>query len=38
MQEVIKDTLVDSLKLLPFLWLTFLLLEMIEHKFQKKAQ
>lgn len=38
MQEVIKDTLVDSLKLLPFLWLTFLLLEMIEHKYQKKAQ
>lgn len=38
MQEVIKDTLVDSLKLLPFLWLTFLLLEMIEHKYQKKTQ
>lgn len=38
MQEVIKDTLVDSLKLLPFLWLTFLLLEMIEHKYQKKTK
>ena len=38
MVEVILDTIMDTLKLLPFLWLTFLLIEVIEHKYQKKSQ
>ena len=29
--DVIKDTLIDSLKTLPFLFLAFLLLEALEH-------
>ncbi len=29
--DVIKDTLIDSLKTLPFLFLAFLLLEVFEH-------
>ena len=38
MFEVIKDTVIDTLKLIPFLWLTFYLIEVIEHKYQKKSQ
>lgn len=38
MFEVIKDTIIDTLKLIPFLWLTFYLIEVIEHKYQKKSQ
>ena len=38
MLEVIQETIVDSVKLLPFLFLTFLLLEYIEHKMIKKNQ
>ena len=38
MVEVILDTIMDTLKLLPFLWFTFLLIEVIEHKYQKKSQ
>ena len=30
--DVIADTLVDALKLLPFLFLTYLAMEYIEHK------
>ena len=30
--DVIEDTLVDALKLLPFLFLTYLAMEYIEHK------
>ena len=38
MFEVIKDTVIDTLKLIPFLWLTFYLIEVLEHKYQKKSQ
>ncbi|MEG0826122.1 MAG: putative manganese transporter [Bacilli bacterium] len=36
MIEIIKDTLLDSLKLIPFLFLAFLLMEYIEHKLDNK--
>ena len=38
MLEVIQDTILDSIKLLPFLFLTYLLMEYIEHKTSKKAK
>lgn len=38
MLEVIEDTLLDSLKLLPFLFVAFLVIEIIEHKFSKKSK
>ena len=38
MKEVIIDTLFDSLKLLPFLFIAFLLIELFEHKFSKKTK
>lgn len=37
MKEIILDSLFDTLKLLPFLLIAFLLIEAIEHKFNKKA-
>ena len=37
MKEVILDTLFDGVKLLPFLFITFLFLEYFEHKFSKKS-
>lgn len=36
MKEIIIDTLVDSLKLIPFLLITFILIEVIEHKINNK--
>ena len=36
--DVIEDTLVDALKLLPFLVLTYLAMEYIEHKAGDKAE
>lgn len=36
MLEIIVDTLKDSLKLLPFLFVTFLIIEYIEHKINNK--
>lgn len=36
MIDVIKDAILDILKLIPFLFITFLLLEYIEHKMSKK--
>ena len=36
MIDVLLDTLIDLLKLLPFLFVAFLLLEFIEHKLSKK--
>ena len=30
--DVVKDTLADSLRLLPFLFLTYLLIEFLEHR------
>ena len=38
MKEIILDTLIDALKLLPFLFVTFLIMEYIEHKFSKKSK
>lgn len=38
MKEVILDTLIDSLKLIPFLFIVFLIMEYIEHKFSKKSK
>lgn len=36
MKEIIIETLVDSIKLVPFLFVAFLIIELIEHKFSKK--
>lgn len=36
MKDIILDTLIDGVKLLPFLFITFLLMELIEHKFGDK--
>ena len=38
MKEVIVDTLLDSIKLLPFLFIAFILIELFEHKFSKKTK
>ena len=38
MLDAIMDGLIDTLKLLPFLFVTFLLLEFIEHKLSKKNE
>ena len=32
MKEVLLDSLLDSLKLVPFLFLSFVIMELIEHK------
>lgn len=36
MKEIVLDTLLDALKLLPFLFVAFLIMEYIEHKFNEK--
>lgn len=36
MKEIILETIIDSLKLIPFLFVAFLIIELIEHKFSKK--
>lgn len=38
MLEIIMDTLMDSVKLLPFLFLTYLLMEVLEHKTGGRAR
>ena len=38
MLEIIEDTLLDSIKLLPFLFITYLIMEYIEHKMGQKAK
>ena len=37
MIEIIKDTIIDSIKLIPFLFIAFLIIELIEHKLSKKS-
>lgn len=36
MKDIIMDTVIDSIKLMPFLFVAFLIIELIEHKFNKK--
>jgi hypothetical protein len=38
MIEIIEDTLIDSIKLLPFLFITYLIMEYIEHKMGEKSK
>ena len=38
MKDVIIDTLKDSVKLLPFLFIAFFLIELIEHRYNKKTK
>ena len=38
MLDIIKDTVLDSVKLLPFLFITYLLMEYIEHKMGNKSK
>ena len=38
MQEVIIDTIIDSLKIIPFLLIAFLIIEFFEHKLSNKAE
>ena len=38
MLEVIKETLIDGAKLLPFLFITYLIMEYIEHKLNDKTK
>lgn len=38
MIDVIIDTIMDSIKLLPFLWITYLIMEYMEHKTGEKAK
>lgn len=38
MKEIILEAIIDSLKILPFLFVAFLLMEYFEHKLSKKAK
>ena len=38
MKDILIDALVDSIKLLPFLFIAFLLIELFEHKLGKKTK
>ncbi len=38
MLEIIQDTLIDGIRLLPFLFITYLLMEYIEHKMAEKSK
>lgn len=38
MIDIIKDTLIDGIKLLPFLFITYLIMEYIEHKTGEKTK
>lgn len=38
MIDIIKETLIDSIKLIPFLFFAFLFIEFIEHKLNKKSK
>lgn len=38
MKEIIIDTLLDALRILPFLFIAFLIIELFEHKLDKKTK
>lgn len=38
MLDIIKDTLIDAIKLIPFLFIAFYIIELLEHKFSSKTQ
>lgn len=38
LKEIIIDTILDTVKLIPFLFIAFLIIEIIEHKFTKKEK
>lgn len=38
MLEVIEEAVIDSIKLLPFLFITYLIMEYIEHKTSQKSK
>lgn len=38
MLDIILDTLIDGLKLLPFLWFAFFIIELLEHKFYEQSK
>ena len=38
MYEIVEDTLIDAIKLLPFLFITYLIMEYIEHKTSEKSK
>ena len=38
MLEIIEETLIDAVKLLPFLFITYLIMEYIEHKMGHKTK
>lgn len=38
MQEILLDTIIDVIKLVPFLFIAFLIIEIIEHKISKKSK
>ena len=38
MNNIILETILDSLRILPFLFITFLLIELLEHKFDSKIK
>ena len=38
MKEILLDALIDTIKLIPFLFLSFLIMELIEHKLNNKKR
>lgn len=38
MKDIIMDTLIDGVKLIPFLFIAFLIIELIEHKLSNKSK
>lgn len=38
MLDILLDTVIDSLKLIPFLFITYLLMEYLEHKLSDKSK
>ena len=38
MIDIIIDTVIDGLKILPFLWAAFLIIELLEHRFSKQTK